>query len=110
MIVLVVDVDGITSDKAKRDAPVAAHANGPGAFAITCARMQNKARKIHVFRPDRNLKPTQNQSQSLCVLRLYPGFRALEIEPLKTLMSEASDHERYCNPLRHGLQDAQRIS
>ena len=93
MVVLVIDIHGVAADKAKGDAPVPAHANCPSAFAISSERMQDETREIHIFGLDRNLKSTQYQSQPLLVLRLYSGFRALEKETLKPLMSKAPNHD-----------------
>ena len=92
VVVLVIDVDNVTRDKAERDAPVSADSNSPSTFAIPRQRMQGKAWKIHIFRSDRNLESAQNQPQTLHMLRLYSGFRALKEKPLQTFVSKASNH------------------
>ena len=74
MIVLVVDDLSISADDTKCDAPVAADPYRPAALSLALERMEPKAGEAHVFSSRCGIETTENQSQSLGMCRLDPGF------------------------------------
>lgn len=92
MIVLVVDIRGVPLDKPESDTPITADSHRPLAFAIARKWMQYQPGQIHIVGANRNIKAAKYEPQPLGVLRLNPGLRAFEKEPLQAFMPEGANH------------------
>ena len=92
MIVLAVDICGVPLDKPEGDTPITTDSHRPLAFAIARKRVQYQPGQIHIAGANRNVKAAKYEPQPLGVLRLNPGLRALEKEPLQALMPEGANH------------------
>jgi hypothetical protein len=92
VIVLVIDIDSVTFDKAKGDSPIPAYANRPGAFTVASEWVQKEPRQAHVFRINGNLKPTQYQFEAVRMLRLNTRLDAFDEKSLKALVPKGTNH------------------
>jgi len=92
VIVLVVHIGGVPFKKPESDTPVPTDSHCPLPSTISSKRVQNQPGEVHIIRADRDIKATKYEPQPLGMLRLNPGFRAFEKEPLDALMPEGANH------------------
>jgi len=91
VIVLVVDIGGVTFKETESDTPIATDSHRPSPSAISRKRVQHQSREVHIVRADRNIEATKYEAEPLGVLRLNPGFHAFEKKPLKALMPKSAN-------------------
>ena len=109
MVVLVIDRIGIGTGKNKGNSPVSAHPDRPNTLPVPLERVQYQSGQRHVLWLCRCTQLGKNEAQPISVLRLYPRLAASLEESLQPLVPESADHERHCNLVRYGLQEAERL-
>jgi len=105
MVILVVHQLGVFAYEPERDAPVAAHLDGPGSFARAFELVQIEPRQAQVSRSRGGIQEAQQQSKAVRVLRLNTLLAPGGKEALQALMPETLDrHESKCNAWGYGIQ------
>lgn len=89
MVILVIDLIRIFSDKGKSHSPISADLYGPCALALAFLPVKSKAGKAHILWRRRGTQAAKNESQTFSVWRLDAGFGAGLEEPDQTLVLES---------------------
>ena len=107
MIVFVIYALDVFPDKTKRDAPIAAHFDAPGASSHTLQFMQVQSRQVHVARDSSGIEPAENQPQPVSMRCLDSPLAAPGEKVFEALVSKPFDrHWLECNLSGYEFQSA----
>jgi hypothetical protein len=94
MVVLQIDVDGITFNPSERNPPVSTGVDRIAALVATGERTKAETRQVHVIWPRCVIERPQNVGKPPRILHAEPTPIARPEKPLQGLVSERSDHAK----------------
>lgn len=107
MVVFVVNLIYVLVGTGERNAPVAAHLDGPRALSLATQFVEFQSGQVHIARACRRVQTAKDQAKPVGVFRLNPRFRASGEEPFDSFVPKPLDrHSDQRNLCRYRLQSA----